>query len=500
MKTWIMLALVGIVSLAQPSRAADRGLKAGVAKVDITHPDSKHQTEPLFVKALVLSDGETTAVLVTVDAVALEEIGPIPKTYLPKVRARLETDLKIKPHQVVINTSHCHAIVCNDVDERTVKAVTQAYQAMVPVKLGSGSGREDRISQNRRLKLKDGRTTDVRHAYAVQRDEDVASVGPIDPEIGVLKLDRLDGRPLAVLYQFACHPIQGHNGSQNTSDYVGIGSKVIEENLGEGAIALFFQGCGGDINPVVYKNVNGLRDAEPIGQRLGLSTLQAIRKIKTEATPTLKLINESLRLPRANIPPRIAQLESEQLRLLDAMTGTSLNFKTFLPLYLKYQTNPEFPSAESHAYLHEQMINRDDWAKLDTANRENLKQYLANIAVMEELTRLRTNLALLKLHLKQTEAARSNTLDVEVVGLRVGDFRLITFPGELTVQIGLNLKKASPHRQTFISGYTNGYIYYTPTAKQLRNSGYAQEDCDTLVAPEWQAIFETRAIEILRRL
>ncbi len=39
---------------------------------------------------------------------------------------------------------------------------------------------------------------------------------------------------------------------------------------------------------------------------------------------------------------------------------------------------------------------------------------------------------------------------------------------------------------TFVAGYTNGYIYYTPTADQRNNSGYAQEDCDTLVAPEWQ--------------
>jgi hypothetical protein len=53
---------------------------------------------------------------------------------------------------------------------------------------------------------------------------------------------------------------------------------------------------------------------------------------------------------------------------------------------------------------------------------------------------------------------------------------------------------------TFISGYTNGYIYYLPTAEQLRNPGHAQEDCDTLIAPEWQAIFEARALGILRRL
>ena len=84
--------------------------------------------------------------------------------------------------------------------------------------------------------------------------------------------------------------------------------------------------------------------------------------------------------------------------------------------------------------------------------------------------------------------------------MRVGDFRLLTFPGELTVQIGLNLKKNSPHAMTFIAGYTNGYIYYAPTTKQLENIGGAQEDSDCLLAPHWQAIFEKKAVEIIQGL
>ena len=75
-----------------------------------------------------------------------------------------------------------------------------------------------------------------------------------------------------------------------------------------------------------------------------------------------------------------------------------------------------------------------------------------------------------------------------------------TFPGELASEIGIELKRASPHDHTFIAGYTNGYIYYSPTAEQLRNVGGAQEDSDCLLAPEWQALFETRADSLLKRL
>ena len=80
----------------------------------------------------------------------------------------------------------------------------------------------------------------------------------------------------------------------------------------------------------------------------------------------------------------------------------------------------------------------------------------------------------------------------------MGDFVLITFPAELTVTIGLNIKKASPHDLTFVAGYTNGYIYYAPTAEQLRNLGGAQEDSDCILAPEWEAIFEKKQADLLK--
>ena len=119
---------------------------------------------------------------------------------------------------------------------------------------------------------------------------------------------------------------------------------------------------------------------------------------------------------------------------------------------------------------------------------------------MEQLTRIRTNLALLRKHQTNNIAAAKRTIDVELLGLRVGDFVLLTFPGELSVQIGLNIKKKSPHEPTFVAGYTNGYIYYAPTAEQLRNVGGAQEDSDCLLAPEWQKLYEDKAVEMLREL
>ena len=472
---------------------------AGVGKVDITETKVP-VNDRLYARALVLKSGAATAVIVTVDAVAIGEIGPIDNGYLGRVRGRIETDLRIKPTSVMINASHCHGIVCKDVDNRTFQAVKQAADNLVPVTVGVGTGHEDRIQENRRMKLKNGREIDVRHAYSLPPDEEVASVGPIDPQIGVLRLDREDGRVLAVVYNFACHPIQNVPSGGNTADMTGFSSQVIEDNLSDGTVALFVQGCGGDINPVAYKAFDLPRNAEPLGNMLGLSTLKAARKIKTKEDNRMRILNEVFELPRADLAQRIIAMEAERERLVDSLGGTSLNLKSFLPLAVKYNLSSEFPSAHSFRYLQEEALGREDLRKMDTANRNNMKRYIRNIYTMEQLTRVNTNLRLLRKHQANLVDSGKRTINVELVGLRVGDFVLTTFPGELTVQIGLNIKKASPHDFTFVAGYTNGYIYYSPTAEQLRNVGNAQEDSDCLLAPAWQKIYEDKAAEILSKL
>ncbi len=483
---------IGIVSAAQ--------LRAGAAKVDITSPDAGPVNGRLHVRALVLTDGTTTVVIVSVDAVAIGEIGHIDNEYLGRVRAAVQKELDIEPAHVLINASHCHGVVCSDVDQKTIQVVCEAAKKMVPVRVGAGVGQENRIMENRRLKLKNGKEADVRHAYALPPDEDVAAIGPIDPEIGVLRLDREDGSTLAVVYNFACHPIQGVPGGENTADLTGFACQVIEDNLSEGTIALFLQGCAGDINPIWYKDVDHPRDAEPLGNMLGLSTLRALRNVRCRDDDRLTVLNETLALPRANVAQRITEMQAEQERLLHSLRGTSLNLKTFLPLVVKYHLSDEFPSYYSHRYLHDKALGRGDLQKLDTDNRRNMQRYVDNILIMEQLTRNQANLALLKKHQADNVAAAKKTIPVELMGLRIGDFLLLTFPGELTVQIGLNIKQHSPHELTFVAGYTNGYIYYAPTAQQLRNVGGAQEDSDCVLAPRWQQLYEDKATEMLRKL
>ncbi len=487
-------------------------LWAGVARIDITGGvtdqiedplyaaiDAAKNDDRLYVRALVLRSEATTAVLVTVDAVAIAEIGSIGNAYLTNVRTQLQQQPGIDADHIIINASHCHGVVCTDIEARTVSAVRAAWQHMVPVHVGAGRGYEDRIMENRRLHLRNGREADVRRAYSLPADENVVAVGPVDPDIGILRLDRVDGTTLAVVYNFACHPIQGMPHGGNTADLSGFASQVIEQGM-HGAIALFVQGCAADINPILYRDVDHPPDAEILGQRLGLSTLLCARQIDCAPAATLKLIMERIALPRADLSAAIETLEVEQARLLQSLRPTSLNLKTFIPLLLRHSLSPEFPSYDSHRYLHEAALGRDHLRRLDENNLRLLEQYKANVQRMEELIRVQVNLQLLRMHQGKNLAAAASTVEAEVAGLRVGPFVLVTFPGELSVQTGLRLKEASPHDLTFVAGVTNGYLYYTPTAEQLRNRGGAQEDSDCLVAPEWQRQFEAHALDLLNRL
>jgi hypothetical protein len=479
-------------------------LLAGVAKSDISYvSEGIRINDPVYAKALVLDDGKTRLAIIAMDVTAIGGIGEIGDDFLPKLRARLESELGIPPPNVLLNASHNHPpmrFLCDPEDqvERTLDAVHRATQNMVPVKAGAGAGYEDRISMNRTLRLKDGKTWTIRHTNPCPPDEEVESVGPIDPEIGVLRIDRMDGTPLAVVYNFACHLYMGVPQGGITADFPAFSSQVIEDSLGNDSMALFLQGAGGDQSPILYKDVNRPRDAEPMGQMLGLSTLKAVRNIQTKEA-SLSVLNETIELPRKNdFEEKIAALNVEQEALLKSLRFTSLNFKTFLPLYLKHNLDPTHPLDYSYRYLQPESLGRDEISRIDEENRGYLQKYLNNIHVMERLARIQDDIATLRRHQKINTDAGVPTVSMEVMGIKIGDFALVTSSAEVLVEVGLKVKRASPFEHTYMAAYSNGYVHYGPPAADYPKGGYEVTEC--LLAPEWQALYEAKAHDILQRL
>ena len=55
---------------------------------------------------------------------------------------------------------------------------------------------------------------------------------PVDLEYGLIRLDRADGTPLAVLFNYACHPVVlGPDNYEYSADYVGTACATVEEQL-----------------------------------------------------------------------------------------------------------------------------------------------------------------------------------------------------------------------------------------------------------------------------
>ena len=488
---------------ADPPKGAG-ALRAGVAKSDITTAAKGVViNDPLYAKALVLDDGSTKLAIIAMDAVAIGGIGDINDHFLPNLRTRIQTELNIPGPNVLVNASHTHPpgrLLCDDNEqiERTFDAVARALKNMTPVRVGAGVGHEDRFIINRTLRLKNGKSWTIRQANPCPPDEDVESLGPVDPDIGIIRIDRPDGTPLAVVYNFACHLLLGVPQGSVTANFPGFASEVIEHNLGNDAMALFLQGAGGDITEVLYKDVNRPRHAEPIGTMLGLSALKALRDIPT-GDAKLGVISETINLPRrTDIPERIKSLQEEQTSLLESLRFTSFNFKTFLPLYIKYALSPDFPSDYSYRYLHAKQTGADDLPALDSENKRNMEKYLSNVRAMEKLARIQDRIATLRFHKALNDDAGAPTIPAEVQGVRIGDCVLITCPAEALVEVGLYVKKASPYEHTFMAACSNGYMHYGPLASDYDRGGYEVTEC--LLAPEWQEIYEKKALDIIRRL
>jgi len=492
-------------SNTRPFPARTGSLRAGVAKCDITMDDPAIGVhDRLYAKALALDDGDTRLVIVCVDAVAIGGICDVNDAFLPRLRSRIETELGVPGGHVLVSATHTHPpgrILCDDREQvaRTFDAVRAALDHLTPVRVGVGRGREDRIIINRNLRLKGGGHWTIRHTNPCPPDDRVEALNRVDPEIGVLRIDRADGTPLAVLFNYACHPLIGVPSRHVTANYPGFAANIIEETLGHGAMALFLQGAAGDVIEVLFKDPHRPMHSEPVGAVLAQSTLRAYRAIHPRDGATLGVVSETIRLPRrADSAERIEALRLKQAELLGTLRYMSMNFRTFLPLYLQHALNPRHPSDYAYRYLHEQSIGSHDLAEMDAFNRHNIERYLQNIRTMEELARIEDELATYRRHQAINAESGETTIACEVQGIRVGDCVLVSAPIELLTEVGLNVKRASPHEHTFIAAFANGYMHYGAPASDYDKGGYEVIEC--LLAPQWQALYEGKANEILHAL
>lgn len=505
-------------------------LRAGVGKVDITCPegelayglypekamahippqyrDMKVQIDdPLYVRALALDDGEELVVLVTLDicAVGARSISQFilydsPDDFVPRLRERVEAELGLPGDRVSLSASHVHPpgrLLCDEEDQiaRSVEAIRQALNHMTPVKLGVGAGHEDTLTLNRTFVMKDG--TD----YSWRPEppgEEIERLRPIDPEIGIIRIDRLDGSPFAVLYDFASHLLVGCRRGKITADWAGVTSAYLEEQLGGQTAAIFLQGANGDIMEASYDDRENPRNKVDFGTRLGQSVLEAYRGI--EAGPAkIKVSTRQVEFPlRRDIPATVAEVRRQQAELTASMRYTGLTFKTFLPLYLKYALHPDYPNHSPHRYLQADDCHDETFRVLDEQNRGAIAKYLQSMRAMELMAVNELKIATLDKHQEIIDELGGDVVAAEIKGIRIGECAFIAAPMEVLAEVGFAVKQASPFAHTYIISNSNGYLHYSPPASYYGRGGYEVTEC--LLAPEWEAIFMASVEQIFEEL
>ena len=511
-------------------------LKAGVGKVDITcEPGGTYDAllpekakkhipreylgtklavdDPVSARVLVLDDTRTKMVLVTMDVTAIgarsisqDILSDSADDFMPNLRARLAAEFAIPGENVSVCASHVHQtprMLCDDAAqiERIAAAVMDALRNMVPVAIGVGTGHEDTITFNRTVMLKNG-TDHTLPPYPPE--EEVAGLRPIDPEIGILRIDRLDGRPLAVVYNFASHVLLGSpRGNQGhvTADHVGVARQYLEQAIGDGVMAFFLQGAHGDVNELSIGDHNNRNRVTEFGTKLGQSVLAGYTGI-TAGPGTLAVATRNVEFPlRKDIPDCLARLAQQQDTLkasLNTAYAYLLSFKEFLPLYLRYALSPQYPSHLSYRYLKAAECGDDTLDEEDRHNRLEIQKYLERIQIMEEMTRNELKISMLKKHQEVIAGIGTPTIGVEIKCIKIGDCVLIAAPLEMLTEIGLNVKKMSPFPHTYVASLANGYLHYAAPASYYPRGGYEVNEC--LLAPEWEEMFYKAVQELLDQL
>ena len=231
-------------------------LRIGASAIDITPPVgtaldgyggrtdvSLGVHDPLFARCLFLDDGRTQLAIVVCDLIG------VGRELVRRARELIAERPGIPPANVLIAATHTHAgpagirgngepVLVEDTARKIAGAVRVAHRDAVKGALKYGVTELSSISQNR-------------------RDPE----WPIDHRLDVLAADTPDGRNIATVARYACHPtvMTGAN-LEISAEWPGEACRVMEQVIGGGARGIYLNGACGNINPAwMWQRVDEVR-------------------------------------------------------------------------------------------------------------------------------------------------------------------------------------------------------------------------------------------------
>lgn len=404
------------------------GLYAGAGKVDITPPvgvelDGNLRAKPsqgvhdrLWSKAVVLENEDETFALVSNDLLV------VPKKIVKRSRVIAEEGCGIDGKNILICATHTHSgpATCEllakpdqsyveTLPRKIAESIGRAKDRLREAKIGVGIEVEDTIPYNRRILMRSGRVRMNWENLPLSQVDKPA--GPIDDEVIVCKIEDQKGALLASIVNYACHPaILGGNNFLISADYPGVLTSIIEEKLG--GVCLFTSGALGNVNHINYLDDSDKRDffeVSRVGSLLSRKVLGVLEDISTEDVHSVNAKSEKISLKLRDIPPDLIKWAEMFLNQSREVSEAAPDGIT-PPIYAKF------------------ILEQTE---------KNLKR-----------------------------------IDTELQVIAIEDSALVGIPGELFVELGLQIKENSPFDHTFLIGLANDYIGYLPTKASFQEGGY----------------------------
>ena len=416
-------------------------LKAASATANITPPlgteipggfrprYAENVDDELFAKALVVDNGETRVAIVTCDLIAISE------KIADSAKARIAERCGIPPAYIMINATHTHTAVAvanllgvgEDTDYtawvplKIADAVELAVRRLQPARIGFASVDEERITFNRRWRMKDGT---VRMNPGVEHPDLVEPTGAIDPEVAMMFVEADDGTPISAVANFSLHYIGTDNGNALSADYFGHFDRLMRRYLGETCVSLLWNAASGQINNTDYSGrtrwtARGHQQAVKMANVLAGHFITEMQFMAMHDTLDLRGDLTTLAFQRKQITPEDLKVADQ---ILAVPTGS----------YDAYETGPF------------------SWVV-----GQPIPMALVDIYALEcqRLAKLPERM----------------TAPIQVIGL--GEAAIVALPGEVFVETGMNIKAASDASPTFLVSLANGYIGYICTDKALTQEG-----------------------------
>ncbi len=400
----------------------------------------------LTATVLVLVNDDTKVALIAADLCIMS------MAEARESRVAVAEALGIPVSRVLLNLSHTHSAPAlpefmamtdgsedvpfrerykRDLTRWLVEASVEANDRLQPARIGCGWG-ESSIGVYRR-EIRDGR--DVLGEVPDH---------PIDTSVGVIRVDDLDGNPITTLFRYSAHTVTvGSRSMVASPDYPGPAREVIERNLG--GLAIFLQGCGGNINPRVGIGYEiDCRDTKNrVGFELGGEALKIAASIRTNTRP-------GERRPLGNVPNIL-------FTPWEPVTGDTCTHlqaaETTIPLdYIELPSLDEAQTTHAHWQRDlEQRRSRDgqDWEIRFAHKYEHWARIL--VAAVEH---------------------GNPTLDLQLQAIRVNDIVIVAMNVETFFETGLEIRARSPFPDTFVLGYSNGVVSYLPRAQDYPEGGW----------------------------